>query len=135
MVFTHLPSAIFLALIPLSNSLSLSILFLVLRACTQSMDVAPRSAFLASILPPAERTSAMGVINVCKTTASSLGPLWTGVLADRGLFWVAFVCAGGLKASYDLGLLGMFVGHERRQVEKKRQDRGGQERDEEQPRP
>ena len=43
--------------------------------------------------------------------------------------------AGGLKASYDLGLLGMFVGHERRQVEKKRQYRGGQERDEEQPRP
>ena len=126
MVFTHLPSAIFLALIPLPNSLPLSILFLVLRACTQSMDVAPRSAFLAAILPPVERTSAMGVINIFKTTASTLGPLLTGLLADRGLFWVAFVCAGWLKASYDLGLLGMFFGHERKQVERQRQDGGAQ---------
>ena len=115
MVFTHLPSAIFLALIPIPQSLPLSLLFLVLRACTQSMDVAPRSAFLAAILLPAERTAVMGAVNVVKTTAQSLGPLITGVLASHGLFWVSFVCAGSLKASYDLGLLALFKNHERDQ--------------------
>lgn len=113
MVFTHLPSAIFLSLIAVFDDVRLATLFLVLRACTQSMDVAPRSAFLAAVLAPHERTAAVGLINGVKTTAQSLGPLLTGVLADANLFWVAFVCAGSLKASYDLGLLAIFANHER----------------------
>ena len=113
MVFTHLPSAVFLALIPIPSTPGLSLLFLVLRACTQSMDVAPRSAFLAAVLLPNERTAIMGTINVVKTTAQAAGPLITGVLAGKNLFWVSFVCAGSLKASYDLGLLAVFKNHER----------------------
>ena len=53
----------------------------------------------------------MGVINVAKTSAQSFGPLITGVLAQHGLFWVAFVTAGTLKAIYDIGFLAVFVGH------------------------
>ncbi|KAL2144195.1 hypothetical protein VTI28DRAFT_9486 [Corynascus sepedonium] len=119
MVFTHLPSSIFLALIPVGSSLPLSISFLILRACTQSMDAAPRSAFLAAVLLPSERTAVMGAINVVKTTAQSLGPFITGVLAGKGLFWVSFVCAGSLKASYDLGLLAVFKNHRRDRQEER----------------
>lgn len=116
MVFTHLPSAIFLSLIPIPSSLPLSLTFLILRSCTQSMDVAPRSAFLAAILLPGERTAVMGSVNVVKTTAQSMGPLITGVLANHNLFWVSFVCAGSLKATYDLGLLAVFRDREGREV-------------------
>lgn len=111
MVFTHLPSAIFLACIPLPSSLPFAMMFLILRSCTQSMDVAPRSAFLAAVVLPHERTAVMGAINVVKTSAQSLGPLITGVLAENRLFWVAFVAAGSLKATYDLGMLAVFAGH------------------------
>jgi MFS family permease len=111
MVFTHLPSAIALALIPIPDNVHFAMLFLVLRSCTQSMDVAPRSAFLAAVVLPNERTAVMGTINLVKTLASSVGPLITGVLADRGLFWISFVAAGSLKATYDLGLLAVFAGH------------------------
>lgn len=131
MVFTHLPSAIFLALIPIPNDVHLSLVILILRACTQSMDVAPRSAFIAAILLPEERTAVMGFINVVKTTAQSLGPLITGVLTDHGLFWVSFVCAGSLKASYDLGLLAVFKNHEREKAEQQRLHAERQEADEE----
>lgn len=130
MVFTHLPSAIFLALIPIPNEVHLSTMFLVLRACTQSMDVAPRSAFLAAILQPQERTVILGLINVVKTTSQSLGPLITGVLADSNYFFVSFVCAGSLKACYDLGLLAMFKNHEaeeRRREEEEQHQRDGEE--------
>ncbi|KAF4635969.1 hypothetical protein G7Y89_g2120 [Cudoniella acicularis] len=128
MVFTHLPSAIFLALIPIPNSLPFAMLFVILRSCTQSMDVAPRSAFLAAVVLPNERTAIMGVINVVKTSAQSLGPFITGVLAEHNLFWVAFVAAGSLKATYDLGMLAVFASHkthddraeERRQTEEVR---------------
>lgn len=111
MVFTHLPSAVFLALIPIPNSLPFAMLFLILRSCTQSMDGPPRSAFLAAVVRPNERTAVMGLFNVVKTSAQSLGPLITGVLAQHKLFWVAFVTAGTLKATYDIGMLAVFVGH------------------------
>ncbi|KID83390.1 MFS transporter [Metarhizium guizhouense ARSEF 977] len=116
MVFTHLPSSVFLALLPLPSNVSLSLTLLALRACTQSMDVAPRSAFLAAILLPSERTAVMGLVNVVKTSAQSLGPLITGVLANHDLFWVSFVCAGSLKVCYDLGLLVVFKERERRRA-------------------
>jgi MFS family permease len=77
------------------------------------MDVAPRSAFLAAIVLPQERTAILGVVNVVKTLAQSLGPFITGILAQSSLFWVSFVCAGSLKATYDLGILVLFKNHER----------------------
>jgi MFS family permease len=113
MVFTHLPSAIFLALIPIPAQVHWSLVFLVLRACTQSMDTAPRAAFLAAIIPPSDRTAILGIMNIVRGWGFSIGPLITGVLADSSLFWLAFVCAGSLKAVYDLGLLAMFKNHER----------------------
>jgi MFS family permease len=111
MVFTHLPSSIFLALIPLPNSLPLAMTFLILRSCTQSMDVAPRSAFIAAVVLPNERTAVMGLFNITKTSAMTLGPTVTGILANKGLIWLAFVTAGTLKATYDLGMLAVFAGH------------------------
>lgn len=79
------------------------------------MDVAPRSAFLAAVVLPNERTAVMGTINVVKTFSQSLGPLITGVLASNKLFWVAFVMAGSLKATYDLGMLAVFANHKPRE--------------------
>jgi sugar phosphate permease len=111
MVFTHLPSAISLALIPIPDNIHFAMLFLILRSCTQSMDVAPRSAFLAAVILPNERTAVMGLINVVKTSASSIGPYITGLLAGKDLFWISFVIAGSLKAIYDLGVLAVFAGY------------------------
>ena len=109
MVFTHLPSAILLALIPVPPSLVLTVIILVLRASLAAMDQAPRSAFLSAVVLPEERTATMGIVNTVKTMSQSSGPLITGVLAEKGRFWIAFVVAGSLKASYDLGMLSMFV--------------------------
>ena len=52
----------------------------------------------------------MGVVNILKTLSQSSGPSITGVLAGRNHFWVAFVVAGSLKATYDLLLLAFFGG-------------------------
>jgi MFS family permease len=111
MIFTHLPGAILLALIPIPSSLSIAMTFIILRSCIMSMDVAPRSAFLAAVVLPNERTAVMGVINVVKTGSQSLGPFITGILAEHGLFWVSFVVAGSCKVIYDLGMLAVFVNH------------------------
>ncbi|KAL8900090.1 MAG: hypothetical protein Q9207_005858 [Kuettlingeria erythrocarpa] len=117
MVFTHLPSAIFLALIPLPSSLGPAMAFLVLRSCTQNMDQAPRQAFLAAAVLPSERTAVMGVVNVVRTLSQSGGPVVTGWLAGMKKFWVAFLVAGALKAGYDLAMLKLFLGYRSREDE------------------
>ena len=117
MVFTHLPSAIFLALIPLPSHAWLSIIFLVLRSCMQNMDQAPRQAFLSAVVLPSERTAMMGVVNVVKTLSQSGGPIATGWLAGIGKFWIAFLIAGAMKASYDLAILKIFLGYKGREGE------------------
>ena len=126
MVFTHLPSAIFLALIPLPNVVWLAMALLVLRSSMSSMDQAPRQAFLSAAVLPSERTAVMGVVNVVKTLSQSGGPVATGWLAGIDKFWIAFLVAGGLKATYDLALLKMFLGY------KSREDIEEQERQEQQ---
>lgn len=119
MVLTHLPSAIFLSLIPLPSNVGISMAFLILRSCTQSMDQAPRQAFLAAAVLPSERTAVMGVVNVVKTLSQSGGPLVTGWLAGIGKFWIAFLVAGAMKAAYDLAMLKMFLGYKSREEEQK----------------
>jgi MFS family permease len=128
MVFTHLPSSVFLALIPIPNSLPLAMLFLILRSCTQSMDTAPRSAFIAAVIRPHERTAVMGLFNITKTSAMSMGPTITGILASNKLFWVAFVMAGTLKSTYDLGMLAVFAGH--KSIEDRDEEQRGAEDEE-----
>ena len=53
----------------------------------------------------------MGIVNTVKTMSQSSGPLITGLMANHGAFWIAFLLAGMLKASYDLGLLTVFLHH------------------------
>ncbi|KAI0190320.1 MFS general substrate transporter [Astrocystis sublimbata] len=127
MVLTHFPSQIFRALIGVPNNVHTALLFLILNASTASMDAAPRSAFLATIILPEERTAVMGTLNVVKTTASSLGPLITGLLVDHDLYWVSFAASGSLKALYDVGIL-VFFRHKEKQRDKEQLDRAqGQE--------
>jgi len=110
MVLTHLPSAIFLALVPLPSALWLSATFLIARSTLSAMDQAPRSALLAAVVLPEERTMTMGYVNTVKTMSQSAGPLITSNLAGHGVFWMGFVIAGSLKGGYDLGLLALSRG-------------------------
>lgn len=113
MAFTHLPSAIFLGLVPVPPASEkfgtpLAMGFLALRACTQSMDQAPRQAFLSAAVLPGERTAVMGVVNTVKTLMQAGGVGFSGVLAGRHQWILLLGGAGALKASYDLLLLWNF---------------------------
>ena len=125
MVFTHLPSAIFLALVPLPGNVGLAMTFLFLRSCLQNMDQAPRQAFLAAAVLPSERTATMGIVNIAKTLSQSAGPSITGWLAGIGKFWIAFLVAGGMKAGYDLAMLKMFVNYRSREEQSRDGEQDG----------
>lgn len=115
MVFTHLPSSVFLSLIPLPSNVGMAMTFLILRSSLQNMDQAPRQAFLAAAVLPSERTATMGIVNTVKTLSQSAGPTITGWLAGLGKFWIAFLVAGCMKVTYDLAMLKMFAGYKSRE--------------------
>ncbi|KAF2807078.1 major facilitator superfamily MFS1 [Mytilinidion resinicola] len=114
MTFTHLPSAIFLALIPIPKAggwgTLIAMALLSLRACTQSMDQAPRQAFLAAVTKAEERTAILGVVNIVKTIAQAGGLGSSGELAARKSWRIMLGSAGLMKAVYDLLILWTFLG-------------------------
>lgn len=113
MAFTHLPSAIFLGMIPFPSPGSVgtpvSMSLLALRACSQSMDQAPRQAFLAAIMRSEERTAMLGIVNIVKTVAQAGGIGTSGVLAAARSWRIMLGSAGLLKVSYDLLILWTFL--------------------------
>jgi MFS family permease len=109
MVFTHLPSSAAVLCFPFPSSIFLTVALFFLRTGLNNMDQAPRSAFIAAVVKPEERTAVMGITSMLRTLASTAGPTVTGILAGNERFWIAFVAAGALRICYDLGLWGMFV--------------------------
>ena len=101
------------ALIPVPPSAILAIALLILRSCTNVVGL--RSAFVASMFLPAERTAFMGITNVARTSSQSVGPIITGALAESRLFWLAFVLSGSMSAVYGIGILVLFAGHKSRE--------------------
>jgi MFS family permease len=103
MVFTHIPSNVFLILVPLMPSLPLAIGILLLRFSISQMDVPTRQSYTMAVVSPDERSAAAGVTGIARTTGAALSPVLTGpLLADPMLSSVPFFLAGGLKIVYDL---------------------------------
>nr|UJH94573.1 ST.20 [Starmerella bombicola] len=109
MVVTHLPSSSILIFIPFPSNVAVTVALLVIRACTATMDVAPRQVFLSAVILKEERTAVMGWVNVVKTGAQIVGPYITGQLTAVNMQWLCFVLSGSLKVLYDLGILFTFM--------------------------
>jgi hypothetical protein len=103
MVFTHLPSNVLLALIPIAPSLGVAIALLLARSLLSQMDVPARQAYVAALVDPAERTAAAGYTNAARHIVRPAGPALASV--SMGLAsGIPFLVAGGLKAAYDVAL-------------------------------
>jgi len=103
MVFTHIPSNIFLMLVPLMPNLPLAIAMLMIRFSISQMDVPTRQSYTMAVVEPDERSAAAGITGIARTTGASLSPALTGLLLSNvALLNVPFFLAGGLKIIYDL---------------------------------
>jgi MFS family permease len=107
MVFTHLPSNVILALIPLAPSLAVAVLLLLARSALSQMDVPARQAYVAALVDPAERTAAAAYTNAARHVVRPVGPALASVSMTMAA-GVPFLVAGGLKAVYDVALYFIF---------------------------
>lgn len=107
MVFTHLPSNVFLALVPLAPTLPLAVLLLLGRSSLSQMDVPARQAYVAALVDPEERTAAAAYTNAARYVVRPAGPTLAAAAMGVGVS-LPFVIAGGLKIVYDVALYRLF---------------------------
>ena len=103
MVFTHIPSSIFLMLIPFMPTLSLAVGLLLLRFSISQMDVPTRQSYTMAVVAPDERSAAAGVTAIARSVGSAISPALTGLFFSiPALFNLPFFLCSGLKIIYDL---------------------------------
>ncbi|MCM2308808.1 MAG: MFS transporter [Sulfuritalea sp.] len=111
MVFTHIPSSLFLILAAFAINLELALTFLLLRAALSQMDVPARSAYVMSVVTPPERAAAASFTAVPRSLAAAVSPTLAGLLFAGGWFAAPLVACGVLKIAYDLALWRSFRRH------------------------
>jgi MFS family permease len=105
MVFTHLPSNIFLILIPFSPNLATAIGLLLARSALSQMDVPTRTSYVMAVVEPDERPAAASLTAVPKTFAWAAGSIVSGYLLTLSSFGWPLLIGGTIKAGYDILLL------------------------------
>lgn len=102
MVFTHIPSSLFLMIVPLVRTPAWAMIFLLLREALVEMDVPARQSYIMGVVAPHERTFASGVSNVTRNIARAVSPGAAGYLMQSLALATPLYLGAGLKIVYDL---------------------------------
>lgn len=108
MVWTHLPSSLFLIAAPASPSVAIAAALFLTREALVEMDVPTRQSYVMAVVKPTERTFASGVTNVTRNVAWAVGPSFAGVVMQHVALAGPLVIGGTLKIAYDLLLYRAF---------------------------
>jgi len=110
MVFTHLPSSLFLMAVPFAPSLKWAVLLFLCREALVEMDVPTRQSYVAALVKPSERTFASGVTNLARNLFWAVGSGVAGLLMQVLSFSAPLLVGGAAKVAYDLLLYKSFRG-------------------------
>ncbi len=108
MVFTHLPSSVFLIAVPFAPSAKFAVALFLIRESLVEMDVPTRQSYVAAVVRPHERTYASGVTNLTRTVAWAGATSAAGALMQNLAFSAPLVLGGSCKIVYDLLLYRSF---------------------------
>ena len=108
MVFTHLPSSLFLIAVPFAPTFKVAILLFLCREALVEMDVPTRQSYVAAVVLPTERTFASGLTNLARNVLWAVGSSVAGLVMQNLAFSAPLVIGGGTKVAYDLVLYRAF---------------------------
>ncbi len=108
MVFTHIPSNIFLTAIPFAPSALGAVFLLLCRHSLSQMDVPARQSYVMAVVDEADRTPAAGFTNVSRSVAQSVSPSLAGYAMANLWIGSPIAIAGSLKLAYDFLIYGNF---------------------------
>ena len=110
MVFTHLPSSLFLVAVPFAPSFKWAVLLFFCREALVEMDVPTRQSYVAALVRPNERTFASGITNLARNLFWAAGSATAGFLMQSVAFSAPLWVGGAAKVTYDLLLYRSFRG-------------------------
>jgi MFS family permease len=108
MVFTHLPSSLFLLAVPFAPSFKVAALLLLCREALVEMDVPTRPSYVAAVVQARERTFASGITNLVRNLFWAVGSALAGAFMQNVAFSAPLVIGSGSKISYDVLLYRSF---------------------------
>jgi MFS family permease len=108
MVFSHIPSNLFLVGAALAPTIELAIVLMLARAALSSMDIPARQSYTMAVVEPGERTATAGVTSLARSVGQVLGPALAGALLVPLGIGVPLIAGGVLKTTYDLSLYAFF---------------------------
>lgn len=102
MVFTHLPSSVFLLAVPFAPGPKIAVPLFLLRESMVEMDVPTRQSYVAAIVRWHERTYASGITNLVRTVAWAAATSVAGTVMQNLAFSAPLILGGSCKITYDL---------------------------------
>ena len=108
MVFTHLPSSLFLIAVPFAPNFSFAAALLLAREALVEMDVPTRQSYVAAVVRPHERTFAAGVTNLSRSAFWAIASALGGALMQSVTFSAPLIAGGTIKIGYDILLYRKF---------------------------
>ena len=104
MVFTHIPSSVFLILIPVATTFPLSMAFFFARQSISQMDVPTRQSYTVAIVAPEERTAAAGMTAIARNVSQATSPSVSGYVVEPVSLAAPFFIGGILKIIFDISV-------------------------------
>jgi len=109
MVFSHIPSNVFLILVVFAPTFLIASILWIARATLSQMDVPTRQSYTQAIVPPEDRAAAAGYTTAARSCQAFGAPV-TGSFLAAGGPWIAapFALAGSVKIAYDVAVYSRF---------------------------
>jgi len=101
MVFSHVPSNVFLIGVAFAPTALIAVFLLLCRQSLSQMDVPTRQSYVMAIVDEADRTPAAGFTSTTRTVTSSISPSIAGYALENLWVGIPLVAAGTLKLAYD----------------------------------
>jgi MFS family permease len=102
MVFTHLPSSLFLVGVAFAPQFGTAAVLFLLRECLVQMDVPARQSYVMAVVQPDERTFASGVTHLVRLAGWAIAPSFAGMVMEGLSLGTPLVIGAALKVTYDL---------------------------------
>lgn len=101
MVFTHIPSSLFLMTVAIAPDFPTAAILFLLREGLVEMDVPTRQSYVIAMVRPEERTFASGVTHLVRLGGWAVGPAFAGLIMQFVALGSPLVAGAAMKIAYD----------------------------------
>lgn len=102
MVFTHVPSSLFLLAVPFASTVGWATALFLAREALVEMDVPTRQSYILAVVRPEERAFASGLTTLTRNVAYAVAPAGAGLAMSGVALASPLFLGAGTKIAYDL---------------------------------